>query len=133
MSETALTGTVTNGTTQTEGGRSRAYFPREVAPPVDVFENADEILLVADVPGVAGSDIDVRLENGTLTLQARRTASPHPERALAREYEELSFVRTFRIPAGIDAANIEAEARHGTIVVRLPKSANAKPRKIQVK
>jgi HSP20 family molecular chaperone IbpA len=111
------------------------YRQRAVSPPVDVFENADELLLIADVPGVAGDALDLRVENDTLTLQARRSrdldavAAP----ALAREYDEVDFVRGFRIPAGIDAATISAEAKNGTVIVRLPKTAAAKPRKIAVR
>jgi HSP20 family molecular chaperone IbpA len=130
MSQSAMTNTQRSD--GTNGAVARPYIRREVAPPVDVFENADEILLVADIPGVPSGEVDVRLENGTLTLKAER-ARGDAQTALAREYEEVSYARAFRIPAGIDTANIEAEARHGTVVVRLPKAANAKPRKIEVK
>jgi len=116
-----------NGATQT-----KQYVQRAVAPPVDVFENADEVLLVADVPGVSNDQIDVRVENGTLTLQARRSAE-NGGTALAREYEVVDFARTFRIPAGIDVANISAEAKNGTVLVRLPKVAAVKPRKVAVR
>lgn len=110
----------------------KAYFQRHVAPPVDVFENTEEVLLVADMPGVPGDAIDLRVENDTLRLEAKRQADGSSP-ALAREYEELSFARAFRIPAGIDTANITAEAKNGTVVVRLPKAAAAKPRKITVR
>jgi HSP20 family protein len=105
-----------------------------IAPPVDVFENADEVLVVADVPGVPIGAIELHVENGTLTLETKR---PSEERegapALAREYQEVDFVRSFRIPAGIDAAGVGAEAKNGTIVIRLPKTAAAKPHKIAVR
>lgn len=104
---------------------------RNIAPAVDVFENGDEVLVVADIPGVPSEGIDVRVENDTLTLEAKRR-STHAAPALSREYEELTFSRAFRIPAGIDAANIHAEAKNGTLVVRLPKAAAAKPRKVAV-
>jgi HSP20 family protein len=110
----------------------KQYVQRAIAPPVDVFENADEVLVVADVPGVASHAIDVRVENGTLTLEARRTPEPSGA-ALAREYEVVDFVRTFRIPAGTDTATISAEAKNGTVLVRLPKVAAVKPRKIDVR
>jgi HSP20 family protein len=116
-----------NGVTQ-----AKQYVARAIAPPVDVFENADEVLVVADVPGVSTDLIDVRVENGTLSLQARRAAEQGGT-ALAREYDVVDFARTFRIPAGIDAANISAEAKNGTVLVRLPKIAAVKPRKIAVK
>ncbi len=110
------------------------YPVRTVAPLVDVFENAEEVLVVADVPGVGVDGVDVRVENGTLTLQAK-----HPSRqeqsgpALAREYDEVDRARSFRIPDGIDTGRISAEARNGTVLVRLPKVAAVKPRKIDVR
>jgi HSP20 family protein len=125
MSETVAV--QNNGITQ-----AKQYAQRAVAPPVDIYENADEVLVVADVPGVPGDQIDVRVENGTLTLEARRSPGDR-ETALAREYDVVDFVRTFRIPAGIDAANISAETKNGTLLVRLPKIAAVKPRKIAVR
>jgi HSP20 family protein len=111
---------------------TRSSLQKSVAPAVDVFENGEEVLVVADVPGVASEAIDVRVENDTLTLEARRH-SAHGSPAHSREYEELTFVRSFRIPAGIDVANINAEAKNGTLVVRLPKAAAARPRKVTVR
>ena len=115
-----------NGTTQ-----SRQYVQRAALPPVDVFENADEVLLVADLPG--------RTERVGRRARRERRAEPpgqaRPETggtAVAREYEVVDFARTFRIPAGIDTANIVAEAKNGTVLVRLPKIAAVKPRKIAV-
>jgi HSP20 family molecular chaperone IbpA len=110
----------------------RANNTRVVAPPVDVFENADEVLIVADVPGVAGDGVDLRVENGTLTFLARRASSKNDSPALVREYDEVDFAATFRIPAAIDTSAIAAEAKNGTLRVRLPKAAAAKPRRISV-
>jgi len=105
---------------------------RAVAPPVDVLENSDELRIVVDVPGVPSNGIDLRVENGTLTLEARRASGHDDSPALVREYDEVDYVTTFRIPAGIDATAIAAETKNGTLVVRLPKAAAAKPRKILV-
>jgi HSP20 family molecular chaperone IbpA len=123
-------------TVQAKNGSTAAksYQRRAVAPPVDVFENADELLIVADVPGVADGGIDLRIENDTLTLVAHRaeellTGSP----ALVREYDEVDFAATFRIPAGIDHSGIAAETKNGTLLVRLPKAAAARSRKIVVR
>jgi len=112
--------------------RNKQYVQRAVTPPVDVFENADEVLVVADVPGASSDQIDVRVENGTLTLQARRPEE-NDGTAVAREYDVVDFARTFRIPAGIDTTSISAEAKNGTVLVRLPKIAAVKPRKIAVR
>lgn len=119
------------GSPATPGATAPRRALRTVAPPVDIYENADEILVVADVPGAPGDAIDVRVENDTLTIATKRVAVAEA-RALGREYEEFDYARTFRVPRGIDGANIRAESRDGTLVVRLPKSAAAKPRKVSV-
>jgi HSP20 family molecular chaperone IbpA len=117
------------------GSAGKPYQRRLVAPPVDIFENSEEVLVVADVPGVPSDAIDVRFENDTLTLETKRPSGGKdgPVPALAREYDEVDFVRSFRIPPGIDTANIRGEAKNGTIVVRLPKVAAARARKITVR
>jgi HSP20 family protein len=117
MSE--LTVRENNGTVQ-----GKRYHARAIAPPVDVFENADEVLIIADVPGAPADSIDVRVENGTLILEAKRPADAGVEG---------DFARTFRMPTGIDASSISAEAKNGTVLVRLPKIAAVKPRKIAVR
>ncbi|HEY1690821.1 MAG TPA: Hsp20/alpha crystallin family protein [Polyangiaceae bacterium] len=113
---------------------AKQYQRRTAAPPVDVFENADELLIVADVPGVANDGIDLRVENDTLTLVARPPAADvQRSPALVREFDEVDFAATYRIPAGIDTAAIAAETKNGTLVVRLPKAAAAKARTIVVR
>lgn len=112
---------------QTQEARQR----RAVAPAVDVYENADEYLVVADLPGVSREDIDVQFERGELTLQARRR-STH-EGVLSREFAEVDFRRSFRVPEKVDTQNIAAELEHGVLQLRLPKSPEIRPRKIQVK
>jgi HSP20 family protein len=125
--------------TSTNGHENRSpatpfAYRREVEPPVDVLESADNVLVVADIPGASAETVDVRVENDTLTIEVRRPADAQESGpALAREYEEVDFARSFRIPAGIDAANITAETKNGTVVVRLPKAAAAKTRKIDVR
>jgi HSP20 family molecular chaperone IbpA len=106
---------------------------RTAAPHVDVFENADELVVVADVPGVHSDGIELRVENDTLSLEARSAPEHDPGPALAREYEAVSYAARFRIPAGIDASAVSAETKNGTLTVRLPKAATAKPRKIAVR
>ena len=123
---------ITTARDQNGTAPARAYQRRAIVPPVDVFENADELLIVADVPGVRTDGIDLRVENDTLSLQATRTYPADEAPALAREYEESNFATSFRIPAGVDAAAISAETKNGTLVIRLPKAAAAKARKVTV-
>lgn len=111
------------------------YQHRTVAPLVDVLENSDEVLIVADVPGVPESAIEVQVENDALTLKTRRTAGAPEERvpALAREYEEVDYARSFRIPGSIETASIRAQSKNGMLYIHLPKAAAAKPRRIEVR
>lgn len=103
-----------------------------VAPLVDIFENGDELLLVADVPGVSSEDLAIQFEKGQLTLEARRTDT-FEGTALAAEYRPYDFRRTFVISQGIDAAKITAELNRGVLRVHVPKAAQLKPRQIHVK
>jgi HSP20 family molecular chaperone IbpA len=105
-------------------------------PRVDVFENAHEYLVVADVPGVAKDGLDVRFESGELRIEAHRSKPPTQEAQgslLAEEYRIGDYRRAFAMPDGIDADKIEAELAHGVLRVHLPKSAAKRPRKIAVR
>jgi HSP20 family molecular chaperone IbpA len=103
-----------------------------VAPPVDVYENGDELLVVADVPGASPDGIDVQLEKGQLTILARRgggtTGAP-----VATEHRPRDYFRAFSVPQGIDASKIDAQLTAGVLRLRLPKSESLKPRRIEVK
>jgi HSP20 family molecular chaperone IbpA len=105
---------------------------RVVAPAVDVFENDHEVLVVADVPGVSEDAFEVQVENDKLTIETKRHAV-NDARALGREYEEVDYARSFRIPAGIDAPKVSAELKNGTLTVHLPKSEAVKARRISVR
>lgn len=103
-----------------------------VAPPVDIYENGDELLVVADVPGASREGIDVQLEKGQLTILARRvgetTGAP-----IATEYRSPDYFRVFAVPQGIDASKIDAQLSAGVLRLRLPKSESLKPRRIDVR
>jgi HSP20 family molecular chaperone IbpA len=96
---------------------------RELTPTVDVFENEDELLLLADMPGATAESVAVNVESGQLTIEAQRTV--HGETVLYR--------RTFQLPGTIDAESISAELRDGTLHVHLKKSEKAKRRVIPVR
>jgi HSP20 family protein len=100
-----------------------------VAPAVDIFENAEELLVVADLPGVAQDNLSIRLEKGELTLEGRRT-----DAASARLSAEglPDYRRSFVVPQGIDAEKISADLQGGVLRVHLPKSERLKPRQIPI-
>jgi HSP20 family protein len=100
-----------------------------VPPPVDIYENVDEILVVADVPGARTDSIMVRLEKNELYLHARREEEAGPRSGGAG----VDYTRTFVVPPGIAADRITAEMNGGVLRIHLPKDDAAKPRKIAVR
>ncbi len=104
---------------------------RYITPPVDIFETKDGLTVVADLPGVEQRNLDVRVAEGLLTLQAR-TAHVAPGTPIDREYELLHFYRQFELPEEVDPDRIRAELKHGVLSLHLPKKEKAKPRKIEV-
>ena len=91
------------------------------------------VLLRADLPGVKPADVDVRFENGEMTLHGRRTPAHLGKRRALWEYEPAHYHRAFRLTEDVAADQIEAELKNGVLTVRLPKAEAAKPRRINVK
>jgi len=104
-----------------------------IAPPVDIFENDDGFLIVADLPGVSADKVDIRLENGELTIHGAWSL-PEPEgAALAGEYRPADYKRSFYVPDSIDVDRIAADLKDGVLSLHLPRSEAVKPRSIQVR
>ena len=101
-------------------------------PRVDILETEQEVLLLADLPGVKPTDVDVRFENGELTIHGRRTPSNAGKRRALWEYEPAHYHRAFRLSEDVAADKIEAKLTNGVLTVRLPKAEAAKPRRIAV-
>jgi len=103
-----------------------------VTPRVDILETDDELLLFVDLPGVSNENVDMRFENGELTVTGRRAAR-QTGRPWLWEFEAGSFHRAFRVAENIAGDKIQAEMKDGVLTVHLPKIEAAKPRKIAVK
>lgn len=103
-----------------------------VAPYVDIFENDNEILLQADMPGVDKQDITVHVDNGKLFLSGMRKFTTTGA-VQWEEFESVEFQRTFSVPQTIDVNTIQAELKEGVLYLHLPKSEAARPRQIEVK
>lgn len=103
------------------------------APPVDIYENADEFLIVADLPGVKQEDVRINYERGRIDLAA--TANMAPENATIIAGSDLSadYRRSFSVPGTIDVDKISADLKTGVLYLHLPKSERAKPRQIKVR
>ena len=104
-----------------------------VAPACDVYENNDEILVIADIAGVEADALKINLEKGELVLEASREIPVKAGAFLGAEWSGCDFRRRFSIPSGIDASKISADLKDGVMRLHLPKSAALKPRQIAVR
>lgn len=121
-------GTNTCATTETRGVSKTTFRPN-----ADIYETPEAFVVRADVPGARADAIDLRYEDGVLTLKAPVAARMHEgARAVTREYGVGGFERAFRVGEGIDAQAIGAELKDGVLTLTLPKAAAVKPRSIRV-
>jgi HSP20 family protein len=104
-------------------------------PACDIYEDEEAVTLRFELAGVDPKNVEVRFENGVLTLRGERKLE-HEEKRENYHRVELgygTFTRSFTLPSTVDAEHIRAEAKNGVLAVTLPKRAEAKPRAIQVK
>ena len=102
------------------------------SPNVDICDSGGTVTLIADVPGVCPEEIDIRYEDGVLTLYAPVAARDLPGKMLRQEYGIGDYRRSFRLGEGFDPSQITAEARHGVLTIHVPRLAAIRPRKISV-
>jgi len=104
-------------------------------PACDIYEDEEAVTLRFELAGVDPKDVDVRFENGVLTVRGERKLEREDQRENYHRVERSygTFTRSFSLPGSLDAEAIKAETKHGVLAVTLPKKAEAKPRAIQVK
>lgn len=104
-------------------------------PSADIVENDSEYTIKADLPEVKKEDIDVKVENGVLTLSGERRVekSTDDEKQHRRETFYGRFSRSFALPEDVDTSKISADCKEGVLKVHLPKTEAKKPRSIEVK
>ena len=120
---------------ETAAGRDREPTRAEEVfgpPPVDIFEDEDGLVVLADLPGVAPEGLDVRVEQRILTITAHAQPAPSGT-ALHREYELTNFFRQFQLPEEVDTARIQAELKQGVLTLRLPRAPKEQPRRVEVR
>ena len=103
-------------------------------PPVDILKNGDhEVVLKAELPDLTREDIDITVENGTLTIKGEKKIPTEPDGQFHRiERRYGAFSRSFSLPETVDTSKVAADYRNGLLTVRLPLREEAKPRQIKV-
>jgi HSP20 family protein len=104
-------------------------------PPADIYEDAEGLTLKFDLPEVDPKNVDIRLEDGVLTLRGERKLEHEDKRDRYHRIERAygAFTRTFSLPASFDFEKVHAEHKNGVLRVFLPKRAEAKPKSVQIK
>jgi HSP20 family protein len=104
------------------------------APAVDIYETENELVLKADLPDVNEKDIDVRIENNTLTVRGERKFEQKvtQDNFLRVERAYGSFSRSFTLPNTVNTETIKAEYKNGVLTVEMPKRAESKPKQVKV-
>jgi HSP20 family protein len=106
--------------------------PTRFVPRVDICDTGAELLMLADLPGVRPEDIDLRYENGELTLKGKVHPRNQGKAMYRQEYQIGDFERTFEVHESIDSRRISAECKDGVLKVHLPKTVAFQPVQIKV-
>jgi HSP20 family protein len=103
-------------------------------PTVDIYDNDDNIVIKAELPGIDKKDIDIDVKNGVLTLKGERSFDNEvkEEKYYRRERAFGNFERTFRLPAKVDPEQINANYKDGILTIDIPKPEEQKPKQITV-
>jgi len=115
-------------------GPEDALTTTSFAPPVDIYEDEHSIMLKLEAPGIDEKDIDVRLENNTLTVHGERKIEKEEKEENFRRVERQygSFTRSFTLPSSVDTGQVSADYEKGVLKIKLAKKTEAKPKQIKV-
>jgi len=107
---------------------------RTWAPPVDIFENGDNLVLKAEVPGINPDDVEIRVEDNTLYLKGERKFEKEVKEQNYHRVERSygAFTRTFSLPNSVDADKVTANYKDGVLTLTMPKKEEAKPKTIKI-
>ena len=114
---------------------SEGVAPRAWAPPVDIRETEEALLLAAELPGLTKEDVEITLDNNVLTLAGERKLEKDAKGETWHRVERAygSFSRSFTLPASVRTDRVEAVFADGILTVTLPKMEESKPRRISIK
>ncbi|HEX2264782.1 MAG TPA: Hsp20/alpha crystallin family protein [Solirubrobacterales bacterium] len=118
-----------------EGAAVNGYGSRRWIPAMDLVETEDDLVLRADLPGLDRDDVDIEVKDGVLTISGERKAQ-HEEKREGFHRVERSFgrfSRSLELPKGVDPDSIGASFERGVLEVRMPKPAERKPTRIEIR
>ena len=117
------------------GRRGALFGTRDSQPPLNAYQDDEGLTVTAEIPGVRAEDLTVEAEGAVLRISGKRSAPEgvKDEQYHRRERTPGEFRRELHLPGGLDTTKIEAKVSDGVLTVYLPKSEEAKPRKIEVK
>ena len=102
-------------------------------PPVSVFNDGEDFVVVAELPGVRKQDLDVQVRGDTLRIKGKKTVAYEDKASVhRREREAGEFDRTLTLPAQLDATKVAADYRDGVLTVRLPRAESERPRSVAI-
>jgi HSP20 family protein len=132
--QTAALTTEKAGSPDKAGDKSLATRDEAVyiAPPADIFENEDSLIVVVDLPGVDKDGVDIRVEDDILTIKGNAKYA-QPANVLRQEFTLQNYYRQFQLSDEVDQSRISAESKNGVLTITLPKAERSKPKQIKVK
>jgi HSP20 family molecular chaperone IbpA len=109
--------------------RDEAFY---ITPPVDIFENEESLIVVADLPGVDKDGVEIQVDDNLLSIKGKakyiQTAT-----VLRQEFTLQNYYRQFQLSDKVDQGKIKAESKNGVLTITLPKAEKSKPKQIEVK
>jgi HSP20 family protein len=104
------------------------------APAVDIYETENELVLAAEIPGLEEKDVEIKVEDNTLTLKGERKFEKETSKDNYHRIERSygSFYRAFTLPNSVDAEKIQAEHENGVLKIIMPKRTELKPRTVKI-
>jgi HSP20 family protein len=131
--QTEIERTETNGVDEQQNGRS-ASTESALRPAVDIFETEDGITLRADMPGVSKDRLNLRVDGANLLVEGRIGISPQdPMQPLYADVRSAAYRRSFLLSNELETNKIDANLKDGVLTVRIPKRAELRPRRIEVR
>jgi len=118
----------------TARGQEKEFISSTWNPAVDIYESENQLVLTAEIPGVDEKDVEIKIEDNTLSIKGERRFETETKEEnyhrLERSYG--SFYRTFTLPNYVDQDKIHAEHENGVLRITMPKRTDLKPRKVKI-